>query len=270
MQPIHKFPKDIAKNITCVFTDIDDTLTTEGSLPACAYNALEALTKAGIHVAPITGRPAGWCDMIARLWPVAGVVGENGAFYFSYDRDQKKMIRAYDTDELTRTSDRKRLDNIAERILTEVPGCAISVDQTFRDTDLAIDIAEDVPELDEPSVLRVKEIFEEEGAAAKVSSIHVNGWYGTYSKLTMSRRFAIERLGLDVDSRKENFVFCGDSPNDGSMFEFFPFACGVANVKQFEGKMPSYPAFVSEKKGGEGFVEIAEILLKARCVKVGV
>ena len=270
MQPIHKFPKDIAKNITCVFTDIDDTLTTEGSLPACAYNALEALTKAGIHVAPITGRPAGWCDMIARLWPVAGVVGENGAFYFSYDRDQKKMIRAYDTDELTRTSDRKRLDNIAERILTEVPGCAISVDQTFRDTDLAIDIAEDVPELDEPSVLRIKEIFEEEGAAAKVSSIHVNGWYGTYSKLTMSRRFAIERLGLDVDSRKENFVFCGDSPNDGSMFEFFPFACGVANVKQFEGKMPSYPAFVSEKKGGEGFVEIAEILLKARCVKVGV
>ena len=244
MQPIHKFPKDIAKNITCVFTDIDDTLTTEGSLPACAYNALEALTKAGIHVAPITGRPAGWCDMIARLWPVAGVVGENGAFYFSYDRHQKKMIRAYDTDELTRTSDRKRLDNIAERILTEVPGCAISVDQTFRDTDLAIDIAEDVPELDEPSVLRVKEIFEEEGAVAKVSSIHVNGWYGTYSKLTMSRRFAIERLGLDVDSRKENFVFCGDSPNDGSMFEFFPFACGVANVKQFEGKMPSYPAFV--------------------------
>ena len=270
MQPIHKFPKDIAKKITCVFTDIDDTLTTEGSLPACAYNALEALTKAGIHVAPITGRPAGWCDMIARLWPVAGVVGENGAFYFSYDRHQKKMIRAYDTDELTRTSDRKRLDNIAERILTEVPGCAISVDQTFRDTDLAIDIAEDVPELDEPSVLRVKEIFEEEGAVAKVSSIHVNGWYGTYSKLTMSRRFAIERLGLDVDSRKENFVFCGDSPNDGSMFEFFPFACGVANVKQFEGKMPSYPAFVSEKKGGEGFVEIAEILLKARCVKVGV
>ena len=270
MQPIHKFPKDIAKNITCVFTDIDDTLTTEGSLPACAYNALEALTKAGIHVAPITGRPAGWCDMIARLWPVAGVVGENGAFYFSYDRHQKKMIRAYDTDELTRTSDRKRLDNIAERILTEVPGCAISVDQTFRDTDLAIDIAEDVPELDEPSVLRIKEIFEEEGAVAKVSSIHVNGWYGTYSKLTMSRRFAIERLGLDVDSRKENFVFCGDSPNDGSMFEFFPFACGVANVKQFEGKMPSYPAFVSEKKGGEGFVEIAEILLKARCVKVGV
>ena len=253
-----------------MFTDIDDTLTTEGSLPACAYNALEALTKAGIHVAPITGRPAGWCDMIARLWPVAGVVGENGAFYFSYDRDQKKMIRAYDTDELTRTSDRKRLDNIAERILTEVPGCAISVDQTFRDTDLAIDIAEDVPELDEPSVLRIKEIFEEEGAVAKVSSIHVNGWYGTYSKLTMSRRFAIERLGLDVDILKENFVFCGDSPNDGSMFEFFPFACGVANVKQFEGKMPSYPAFVSEKKGGEGFVEIAEILLKARCVKVGV
>ena len=86
MQPIDKFPKEIAQNIACVFTDIDDTLTTEGLLPACAYEALEALTRAGIHVAPITGRPAGWCDMIARLWPVAGVVGENGAFYFSYER----------------------------------------------------------------------------------------------------------------------------------------------------------------------------------------
>ncbi|XXK30707.1 HAD-IIB family hydrolase [Rhodobacteraceae bacterium nBUS_24] len=264
MQPLNQFPEEIAKNIVCVFTDIDDTLTTEGSLPACAYKALEALTNAGIHVAPITGRPAGWCDMIARLWPVAGVVGENGAFYFSYDWDQKKMIRVYDTEEAMRTRDRKRLDNLATRILSEVPGCAISVDQAFRESDLAIDIAEDVPELDDASVQRIKEIFEEEGAVAKVSSIHVNGWYGTYSKLTMSRRFAIERLGLDVDLQKDNFVFCGDSPNDGSMFEFFPFACGVANVKQFAGKMPSYPAFVSEKKGGEGFVEIADVLLKAR------
>ena len=145
-----------------------------------------------------------------------------------------------------------------------MPGCAISVDQAFRDSDLAIDFAEDVPELDEPSVLRIKEIFEEEDAVAKISSIHVNGWYGSYSKLTMSRRFAKERLGLDIDSHKENFVFCGDSPNDGSMFEFFPYACGGANVKQFEGKMPSYPAFVSDQKGGEGFVEIANVLLNAR------
>ena len=264
MQPIDKFPKENAKNIACVFTDIDDTLTTEGMLPACAYEALEALTRAGIHVAPITGRPAGWCDMIARLWPVAGVVGENGAFYFSYERNNKKMIRAYDTDAATRSTDRKRLDKVAARILKEVPGCAISVDQAFRDSDLAIDFAEDVPELDEPSVLRIKEIFEEEDAVAKISSIHVNGWYGTYSKLTMSRRFAKERLGLDIDSHKENFVFCGDSPNDGSMFEFFPYACGVTNVKQFEGKMPSYPAFVSDQKGGEGFVEIANVLLNAR------
>ena len=264
MQPIDKFPKEIAKNIVCLFTDIDDTLTTEGLLPACVYEALEALTNAGIHVAPITGRPAGWCDMIARLWPVAGVVGENGAFYFSYDRDHKKMIRIYETEEATRRKDRKRLDKVAARILKEVPGCAISMDQAFRDSDLAIDFAEDVPELDEPSVLRIKEIFEEEDAVAKISSIHVNGWYGTYSKLTMSRRFAKERLGLDVDLQKENFVFCGDSPNDGSMFEFFPYACGVANVKQFEGKMPSYPAFVSDRKGGEGFVDIVDVLLNAR------
>lgn len=131
------------------------------------------------------------------------------------------MIRAYNTDAATRSTDCKRFDKVAERILKEVPGCVISVDQAFRDSDLAIDFAEDVAELEYPSVLRIIEIFEEEDAVAKISSIHVNGWYGTQSKLTMSRRFAEERLGLDIDSHKENFVFCGDSPNDGSMFDFF-------------------------------------------------
>lgn len=263
MQPIDKFPQNIAKNIACVFTDIDDTLTTEGLLPTCAYEALQALTHAGIHVAPITGRPAGWCDMIARLWPVAGVVGENGAFYFSYDRDQKKMIRTYEIDEPSRRRNRSRLSDIANRIIQEVPGAAISADQAFRDSDLAIDFAEDVEHLDDPSIQKIKEIFEEEGAVAKISSIHVNGWFGSYSKLTMSRRFAKEQLKLDIDTNKEKFVFCGDSPNDGTMFEFFPFACGVANVRQFAGKMTNYPAFISNHKGGEGFVEIANVLLNA-------
>ncbi len=264
MQPLSAFPDDIARNITCVFTDIDDTLTNDGRLPANAYAALEALQRAGIHVAPITGRPAGWCDLIARMWPVAGVVGENGAFYFSYDDASKKMLRIYEIEAAARARNQQKLAHIQARVLAEVPGCAVSADQPYREADLAIDFCEDVPPLPEASVQRIVKIFEEEGAVAKVSSIHVNGWFGQYDKLSMSRRFAAERLGVNLETERNRVVFCGDSPNDSPMFSFFPYACGVANVADFSGKMEANPAFITRTRGGDGFVEIANKLLSAR------
>jgi len=264
MQPLSAFPNDIARNITCLFTDIDDTLTHEGRLPANAYAALEALHKAGIQVAPITGRPAGWCDMIARMWPIAGVVGENGAFYFSYDDASKKMLRVYEMDTATRAANQQKLAHIQARVLAEVPGCAVAADQPYREADLAIDFCEDVPPLPEASVQRIVDIFEMEGAVAKVSSIHVNGWFGRYDKLSMSRRFAAERLGLDIEAHRNRVVFCGDSPNDSPMFAYFPYACGVANVADFAGKMAATPAGIAASRGGDGVREIAEMLLRAR------
>lgn len=264
MKPLSEFSTEIAGNITCVFTDIDDTLTSDGRLPANAYTALQQLSKAGIIVAPITGRPAGWCDMIARFWPVAGIVGENGAFYFSYDGKKRKMLRVFEASAAERQSNRIKLGKIQSRILREVPGCAVSADQLYREADLAIDFSEDVPVMADEDVLRIKRIFEEEGAVAKISSIHVNGWYGSYDKLTMSRRFATERLNLDIDKDRNKIVFCGDSPNDSPMFEFFPHSCGVANVQDFDGKMENYPTYVSKERGGAGFVEIANVLLNAR------
>ena len=264
MHPLNAFPPEIARRITCVFTDIDDTLTNDGRLPANAYAALEALQKTGIHVAPITGRPAGWCDMIARMWPIAGVVGENGAFYFSYDDASKKMLRVYEMDVATRAANQQKLAHIQARVLAEVAGCAVSADQPYREADLAIDFCEDVAPLPEASVQQIVDIFEAEGAVAKVSSIHVNGWYGRYDKLSMSRRFAAERLGLDIESERSRVVFCGDSPNDSPMFAYFPYACGVANVADFSGKMAAEPAFIAPSRGGDGFVEIAEMLLSNR------
>jgi len=264
MKPLSAFPVHIARGVSCVFTDIDDTLTIDGRLPANAYSAMEALHKAGIFVAPITGRPAGWCDMIARTWPIAGVVGENGAFYFAYDAQSRKMRRVYEIDAATRAANRQKLARVQARVLAEVKGAAVSADQAYREADLAIDFCEDVPPLDEAAVLRIKEIFEEAGAVAKVSSIHVNGWFGAYDKLSMSRRFAKEQLGVDLETARERVVFCGDSPNDSPMFAYFPYACGVANVQDFAGRMDAEPAFVAQSRGGDGFVEIANMLLKAR------
>jgi HAD superfamily hydrolase (TIGR01484 family) len=264
MKPMASFPAETARRIVCVLTDIDDTLTTDGQLPAAAYAALEKLRSAGLAVVPVTGRPAGWCDMIARFWPVDGVIGENGAFYFRHDPVERKMIRKFIATEAERAANRSRLVALGARILSEVPGAAISADQLYREADLAIDFCEDVPPLPRAAVDKIVYLFEDAGGIAKVSSIHVNGWFGRYDKLAMTRIFLRERLGLDLDEARDRIVFCGDSPNDAPMFGFFPYACGVANVRDFEDSMDATPAFIASKRGGEGFVEIAERILSAR------
>lgn len=264
MRPLTEMPTEVASAVRVLFADIDDTLTNEGRLPAIAYDALERLSNAGVAVAPITGRPAGWCDMIARMWPVVGVVGENGAFYFAYDEQARRMRRSFAMDEARRAADREKLFSVCARILSEVRGAAVSADQRYRESDLAIDFCEDVPGLPESDIERIKRIFEEEGAVAKVSSIHVNGWYGAYDKLTMSCRFASDVLGIDLDKDRNRVVFVGDSPNDAPMFGFFPHSCGVANVLEFRGRIEAEPTYVATEKGGFGFVEVAERILQAR------
>ena len=195
MRPIADMPASVATSVRAVLTDVDDTLTTGGRLPAASLAALERLRDAGLAVAAITGRPAGWCDMIARFWPVNGVVGENGAFYFAYDPDARRMHRIFAAGDGVRAASRARLEHVRERILAEVPGCTVAADQRYRETDLAIDVREDAGPLTPEAVDRIKAIFEEEGATAKISSIHVNGWFGDYDKLSMTRRLAADRLG---------------------------------------------------------------------------
>ena len=253
-----------AKSIRAVLTDIDDTLTDHGRLPAAAYAALEALHEAGLIVVPVTGRPAGWCDLIARQWPVDGVVGENGALWFRYDDRTHHMQRVYRRPAEERAADRKRLDAVAAAALAAVPGTAIAADQAFRSTDLAIDYCEDVPPLGLAAAERVVQVFEEHGAVAKISSIHVNGWYGAHDKLTTSLSMLHEAFGLDGERERDRIVFVGDSPNDAPMFAHFPNAVGVANVRDFAGRMPHLPGYVTRARGSAGFVEFARQLLALR------
>ncbi|MBV7483716.1 HAD-IIB family hydrolase [Bordetella sp. BOR01] len=264
MQALAAMPATVAAAVRIVLTDIDDTLTTEGRLPAGAYGALERLDAAGIQVIPITGRPAGWCDHIARMWPVRAVVGENGAFYYAYDRAARRMRAHYWADAQTRALSRTRLDAIRDRVLREVPGAAVASDQDYRVADLAIDFCEDVPALPDTAVSRIVEIFQEAGAQAKVSSIHVNGWFGDYDKLTMTRTLFERELDLDIEQVLDSCLFIGDSPNDEPMFAFFPISVGVANIQALLHRLSRRPAYVAAHHGGGGFVEMAERLLQAR------
>jgi hypothetical protein len=264
MKPLAEFPIEARGRIRGVLTDIDDTITTHGRLFAKAYTALERLQSAGLLVIPVTGRPAGWCDHIARMWPVDAVVGENGAFWFRHDAKQGKLVKRYVIGQAERLRRGKRLFEIAGKILKEVPGCAISSDQAYREADLAIDFREDVRELPREQVLHIAALMEAEGLTAKVSSIHVNGWFGDYDKLSTTRQMMLEDFGVDLDRDREDFVFAGDSPNDQPMFAFFPHAVGVANVLEMADLMTDFPAWITESAGAAGFAELAEALIPTR------
>ncbi|MFZ3231905.1 MAG: HAD-IIB family hydrolase [Pseudobdellovibrio sp.] len=253
--------KEFNSKIEFVLTDIDDTITTEGQLHANAYSALWKLSDAGLKIIPITGRPAGWCEMIARFWPVAGIVGENGGFYFRYFN--KKMNRWFYTDENTISENRKKLNQIQTKVLKHVPGCGIASDQFCRLMDLAVDFCEDVPRLPESEVQKIVQLFKDANAQAKVSSIHVNGWFGNYDKLTTTIHFLKNEFNLSDADILNKCVFIGDSPNDEPMFKKFTYSFGVANILDFKSSLKHLPKYVANQKGGDGFTEIAEQILKS-------
>jgi len=213
---------------------------------------------------PVTGRPAGWCDHIARMWPVDAVVGENGALYMRYDTQSRKLVRRFVASDAVRAAQRARLAGIGKEILAAVPGSALASDQQYRETDLAIDYCEDVAPLPRVDVDRIVATMEAHGMTAKVSSIHVNGWFGTYDKLAMTRTLMHEAFAQDLDAERDAFVFAGDSPNDAPMFAFFPNAVGVANLRRFLDRIPTPPAYVTVREAGAGFAELADFLLDGR------
>jgi HAD superfamily hydrolase (TIGR01484 family) len=247
-----------------IFFDLDDTFTSHGKIPACSFAALWYLKRAGMKLVTVTGRPAGWCDHLARMWPVDGVVGENGAFYFWYDEKEGKLEKCFLDPESVRAEKRQRLLELQDEILAAVPGCAVASDQHYRESDLAIDYCEDVEPLGPEAVDTICRIFRTCGANCKVSSIHVNGWFGEYDKLEMVKRFVAERFGLELDLAKDRFAYCGDSPNDEPMFRYFPISVGVKNVLEFAARMETLPRYLTSLEGGEGFAEFAAHLLRHR------
>lgn len=265
LHPLSSLPGSICRDLLGLCLDVDDTLTTEGKLTAEAYRALWKAHDAGLLLFPITGRPAGWADHFARMWPVDGVVAENGALYLRHV--EGKMIRRTVRGDLAaETADRERLMSLAADVMRRVPGTALASDQSYREFDVAVDFREDVPPLPRQDVQRIAALFEEGGATAKISSIHVNAWFGRYDKLGMLKRLLREQHGHDLDDPETaaRFLYVGDSPNDQPMFDYFPHTVGVANVRRFADQMRSLPRYITSAPSGAGFAELVHYVLDRR------
>ena len=265
MQPLATWPAADRAGLTGVLTDIDDTLTTEGAVTPEVLDALAALADAGLHVIPITGRPVGWSEPFAATWPVDAIVAENGSVALTRDPRSGALRKLYIQDAAERAANYARMQQVAQRIVREVPGATLSRDSAGRETDIAIDHSE-FTHLPQEAVDRVVALMRSEGMNATVSSIPINGWYGGHHKLAGARWIVRELLGRDLDAELQRWVYVGDSTNDVLMFERFPHSVGVANIRRFEAQLAHKPEYVTQGERGAGFAEMARAILEARKV----
>jgi HAD superfamily hydrolase (TIGR01484 family) len=259
MKPWSQVEPATLEQIQGVCLDIDETLSTRGKLTAEAFSALWGLKQAGFKVVPITGRPAGWCDLIARFWPVDAVVGENGAFSFFMSEGKRSRLTTPGADPDPGPGIRR----LGERIRQQFPKAQWASDQAYREYDLAIDFCEDVEPWSRAQVDALVECCEREGAHAKVSSIHVNAWFGDYDKYRGFMHLLDQFPGRGLPPAK-NWLFIGDSPNDEPLFARFPISVGVANLSAFLDRLKTPPAFLTQAESGAGFVEMAQRLIRGK------
>ncbi len=279
MLPLAQWPLEQRQQIVGVFTDIDDTLTTQGAITSDALRALNELKAAGMHVIPITGRPVGWSEPFALQWPVDAIVAENGSVALlrpgapassgaqtGPQGSQKKrgaLSKLYQQDAATRSVNYQRMQTVTQMVLAEVPGAALAQDSAGRETDIAIDHSE-FSHLPPEQIAQAVRIMQEQGMSATVSSIHINGWFGAHNKLEGARWIVRSLFGWDLDAQLARWVYVGDSTNDQLMFAHFPHSVGVANISRFLPELTHRPRYITVQERGAGFAEVASAFLAAR------
>ena len=254
-------PQSELRRVLGVMTDIDDTLTREGAIESAALAALARLHAAGVPVVAITGRPMGWSEGFAHTWPLAAIVAENGAV--ALIPGAGGVAVEYAQDAATRAANAVRLADVAARILREVPGATLARDSAGRVTDIAVDHSE-FAHLEPAAIERVVALMREAGMTATVSSIHINGWYGSHSKWSGACWMSERLFGRALAPEIGRWIYVGDSTNDQPMFERFRLSVGVANLRRFAAELEVWPAYLTEGERGAGFAEVADAVLAAR------
>jgi len=263
MESLDHCPRQLLAGLKGILTDLDGTLTAKGRIEAETYVALNELKEAGLYVAVVTGRPAGWGEMIARTFPVDACIVENGGLAFVREKGGSLRRRYYVDDEAKRKRDRRRLERIVREVIAEVPGARLSLDSRYTEVDLAIDWNEDA-RLSPEQAAEIEALCRARGASAVRSNVHVNVWLGGFDKASACEALLVEEARARFPRDLERFVAVGDAPNDAPLFARFPLSVGVADVKRHRRAMEALPAFVTHSKGAAGFRELAAAILVAK------
>lgn len=262
MRALSDWPAAARRQLIGVFTDIDDTLTTEGAITADALQSLHDLQAAGLRVVAITGRPVGWSEPFAAAWPIDAIVAENGAVALLLSTSGA-LDKRYQQDAATRAANHARAQQVLARIERDVAGAHRATDSSGRECDIAIDHSE-FTHLNDAQIDAVVVLMRSEGMHASVSSIHINGWYGEHNKLEGARWIVRELWQRDLSAEMHRWAYVGDSTNDQLMFEAFDNSIGVANIARFVPQLAHLPRYVTRGERGAGFSEVARAMLADR------
>jgi HAD superfamily hydrolase (TIGR01484 family) len=257
MRPLADLKADEACHLKGLLFDFDDTLLSSGELHEEAYRALFTLQRSGLLLIGLTGRPSSWGQVLAQLWPVRGVISENGAF--AHFREGER-IRAWDpVSPAVRASRRARLEEIAKQIHMAVPKLPDTDDANGRTTDHTFDIGE----FNHASPLEIETasgIATAAGARTTRSSVHLHVTFDAMDKATGAVHF-LRRLGYDSTEILRRFAFIGDSENDAPCFAAFRTTIGVKNLR---GRFSLLPRYQTSARMGDGFVEATKHLERLR------
>jgi HAD superfamily hydrolase (TIGR01484 family) len=253
-----------AQGLRGVLFDLDDTLLDGGLLTEQAYGALFRLAKSGLRLVAVTGRPSGYGEVMARQWPVAAVVTENGAV--ALHRDGAALRRWQQADEATRRARRIRIAQVFETLRGRFPEVRLSDDSHARTSDLALDIGETqrvVPEV----VARIEAEARALGVSTFVSSVHLHLTLEPFDKASGTVAFLNDRYGEDPTAIRRAYAYVGDSANDAACFNAFATTFGVANIATSLKDLSLPPKYVASAAKGAGFCEIAERLVSLRSAR---
>jgi HAD superfamily hydrolase (TIGR01484 family) len=240
-----------------VFSDIDDTLTHEGVVVVEAYAALLRARKAGLRTVLVTGRPGGWAEVLASVWPVDAAIAENGGIAFV--RRGRRLERIY-FEPGDPAADAGRLAALTDEIIGAHSFARRADDSSLRITDVAFDIGEH-QQLSATEIEAITAHCRRLGARTLVSSVHAHACFHTADKARMSARVA-ELLWNEPESEvAAHYAFVGDSPNDQAAFAFFTTSIGVANVARYAAVLAPPPRYITPSPGGHGFAEAIDALL---------
>ena len=257
MKPISQISAAAALSLEGLFFDLDDTFLDAGKLTEAAYAALFRLRESGLRLIALTGRPAAWGELVARMWPVEAAIAENGAVAYSKAEGRVPLVDSVDAAERARR--RQALGELVSAARERFPDLVPADDVGGRITDFTFDIGEH-QQAKEDTIQAARAFAHRAGARTTRSSVHLHYTFDRADKATGALGY-LSRTGGDPTRGRQRFAFIGDSENDAAGFAAFSHSVGVHNLR---GHFSIPPRYLTERSSSEGFVEFAQILTKLR------